>query len=146
MACMLSPILTLAVVGLQGKNMAQAVGLANMIRQLGGAVGIALLNVYITHQNALIKGSMLGFVTDYNNTSADRISGLTQNFLNAGYAQGDAEKLAYKMIDAAVYKQQALVSYDKGFMMVAVCMLICIPIVLMIRYKKDDKSKVIDEH
>ena len=146
MACMLSPILTLAVAGLQGKNMAQAVGLANMIRQLGGAVGIALLNVYITHQNALIKGSMLGFVTDYNHTSADRISGLTQNFLSAGYAQVDAENLAYKMMDAAVYKQQALVSYDKGFMMVAVCMLICVPIVLMIRYKKEVKVKVLDEH
>ena len=41
MAFMMSPILSLAVGGLKGKEMTQAVGLANMIRQLGGAIGIA---------------------------------------------------------------------------------------------------------
>lgn len=48
MAFMMSPILSLAVAGLSGKDMSQAVGLANMIRQLGGSVGIALINVFLT--------------------------------------------------------------------------------------------------
>ena len=146
MAFMLSPILTLAVAGLEGKYMAQAVGLANMIRQLGGAVGIALINVYITNQNALMRGNLLGYVSDYNNLSTDRFSALTQNFLRSGYSQGEAESLAYKMMDMAVYKQQALVSYDKGFVMVAVCMLICIPIVFLIRYKKAEKPAAVADH
>jgi len=146
MAFMMSPILSLAVAGLHGKNMAQAVGLANMIRQLGGAIGIALLNVYISHQNALIKGSMVGYITQYDNASSDRISLMTQNFLNAGYAPSEAEELAYRMIDGAVAKQQALVSYDKGFIMVAVCMLVCIPVVLLIRHNKKQKPKAVSDH
>lgn len=146
MAFMMSPILSLAVAGLQGKDMAQAVGLANMIRQLGGAIGVALLNVYIVHQNALIKGSMLGYVTPYNDISTDKIAGLTQNFLSAGYAPGDAEALAYKMMDNSVTRQMALVSYDKGFMIVAVSMVVCIPIVLLIRYKKGVKQKAVADH
>ena len=147
MAFMMSPILSLAVAGLQGKDMAQAVGLANMIRQLGGAFGIALLNVYLTHQNAEITANMIGYVSESNPISADRLSTFTQNFIGAGYSQLDAEKLAYKMLDGAVFRQQALVSYDKGFMMVAVCMLICIPIVFAIRHKKSGgPGKVISDH
>jgi len=42
--------------------------------------------------------------------------------------------------------QQALVRYDKGFVMVAVCMLICIPIVFLIRYKKAEKPAAVADH
>lgn len=146
MAFMISPILSLAVAGLQGKDMTQAVGLANMIRQLGGAVGIALLNVYLARQNSLIRGNMLSYVTDYNNTSTDRIASLTQNFTSSGYAPADAEALSYKMMDLAIFKQQALVSYDKGFMIVALSMVVCIPVVLLIRYDKKKKAKAVSDH
>lgn len=146
MACMMSPILTLAVSGLQGKDMAQAVGLANMIRQLGGSVGIALINVLLTNKNAEVRGNMLGYITDYNQIAADRINGLTQNFVAKGYSLQDAESLANKSMEGILFKQQALVSYDQGFFIVGLLILICIPVVLLIRYKKSDAAPVADGH
>ena len=146
MAFMMSPILSLAVAGLQGKDMAQAVGLANMIRQLGGAIGIALLNVYLNKQNAVIRGNMIGYITESNSLATDRVNAFTQNFIGAGYSQPDAQNLAYKMMESVVYKQQALVSYDKGFMMVAVCMLVCIPIVLLLRHQKGKAMGAVADH
>ena len=146
LAFMMSPILSLAVAGLRGKDMAQAIGLANMIRQLGGAVGIALINVFLVNKNAEVRGSMLGYVTDYNNASTDRIAGLAQNFMSKGYSAEDAQTLAYKTMDGMVFKQQALVSYDQGFFVVGILILFCIPIVLFIRYKKQEKTKAISDH
>jgi len=146
MGFMMSPIISLAVAGLRGKDLAQAVGLANMIRQLGGAVGIAFINLYITHQNALIKGSMLGYVSEFSNVSAERFSAFTQNFLSLGYSQGDAESLANRMMDNIIFKQQAIASYDKGFFMVGISILIGIPAVLLIRYKKAEKVKAVSDH
>ena len=146
MAFMMSPILSLAVAGLQGKDMAQAVGLANMIRQLGGSVGIALINLFLTNRNADIRGTMIGNVSQYNEASSSRIAGLVQNFLSKGYSQDQAEAMAYKMMDGAVFKQQAIVSYNQGFFMVGTLILCCIPIVLMIRYKKTAKATVVADH
>ncbi|MEI6509225.1 MAG: MFS transporter, partial [Bacteroidota bacterium] len=146
MGFMMSPIISLAVAGLRGKDLAQAVGLANMVRQLGGAVGIAFINVYLSHQNAVIKGNMLSYVTEFSNVSAERIAAFTQNFLSMGYAQGDAESLASKMMENIVFKQQAIASYDKGFFIVGLSILIGIPIVLMIRYKKAEKVKPVNDH
>jgi len=146
MAFMMSPILSLAVADLRGKDLAQAIGLANMIRQLGGAVGIALINVYLTHKNADVRGSMLGYITDYSDASTSRIAALTQNFASKGYSLEDAQALAYKTMDGMVFKQQALVSYDQGFFMVGMAILVCVPVVFMIRYKKGAKAKMVSDH
>ena len=146
LAFMMSPILSLAVAGLRGKDMAQAIGLANMIRQLGGAVGIALINVFLTQKNAEVRGSMLGYVTDYSGASTERIAGLTQTFVSKGYDLENAQALAYKTMEGMIFKQQALVSYDQGFFMVGISILICIPIVFLIRYKKGAPAKPIADH
>jgi DHA2 family multidrug resistance protein len=146
MAFMMTPILSLAVAGLKGKDMAQGIGLANMIRQLGGAVGIALINVYLTRENAEIRGSMLGYITDYGTASTERIAALTQNYLSKGYSLIDAQSLAYKTMEGILFKQQAMVSYVHGFFIVGVSILICIPVVLLIRYKKGVAPKVASDH
>ncbi len=146
LAFMMSPILSLAVAGLRGKDMAQAIGLANMIRQLGGAVGIALINVFLIHKNAEIRGSMISYITEYNNTSSDRVTALTQNFISKGYSLEDAQVLTYKTLEGVLFKQQALVSYNQGFFMVGLAILICIPIVFLIRYKKGVAAKPIADH
>lgn len=146
MAFMMSPILSLAVSGLSGKDMTQAVGLANMIRQLGGSVGIALINVFLTNKNAEVRGTMIGHVNQYDGASTERIASFTQNFISKGYSPGDAEIMAYKMMENLVSKQQALVSYNQGFFMVGMLILICIPIVLLIRYKKGEKAQMVSDH
>ena len=146
MAFMMSPILALAVGGLKGKDMVQAIGLANMIRQLGGAVGIALINLYLTSLNAQIRGNMISHINTYDTVSSDRVSTMTQNFSNMGFAPDEAQAMAYKAIEGALFKQQALVSYNQGFLMVGFVILICIPVVLMIRYKKGEKTKAIADH
>jgi len=146
MAFMMSPILALAVGGLKGKDMVQAIGLANMIRQLGGAVGIALINLYLTSLNSQIRANMIGYINPYDTASSDRLSSLTQNFSNMGYAPDEAQSLAYRSLEGALFKQQALVSYDQGFLMVGFVILICIPVVLLIRYKKGVKAAVVADH
>lgn len=146
LAFMMSPILSLAVGDLKGKDMAQAVGLANMIRQLGGAVGIALINLYLINKNAQLRGNMLGYINIYDTVSADRISVLTQNFVASGHSLQESESLAYKLLEGALYKQQSLVSYNQGFLTVGFVILLCVPIVLFIRHKKTKKAVVINDH
>lgn len=140
MAFMMSPIISLAVGGLTGKDMAQAVGLANMIRQLGGSVGIALINVFLTNKNAEVRGNMLGYVSQYNDATQERLAMFTQNFVSKGYSLIDAEALAHRTLEGMVFRQQALVSYNQGFFMVGCLILLCIPVVFLIRYKKGMKA------
>lgn len=147
MACMMSPILSLAISGLQGKDMAQAVGLSNMIRQLGGSVGIALINVFLVNKNAEVRGNMLSYVTDYSQQTQERMMGIKQSFLMKGYSLQEAETLANKSLEGIIFKQQALLSYVQGFYVVGISILLIIPVVLLIRYQKPSgAAKVVDAH
>ncbi len=139
LAFMMSPILALAIGGLQGRDMTQAVALANMIRQLGGALGIALINVYLTHIVAENRGNMLSYINPYDANTNERLNAMKQNFLARGYDMQQATDLAHRMMEGNLFKQYTLVSYNQGFMMVGVVILICIPITLLIRYKKPNK-------
>jgi DHA2 family multidrug resistance protein len=147
MACMMSPILSLAISGLQGKDMAQAVGLSNMIRQLGGSVGIALINVFLINKNAEVRGNMLSYVTDYSQQTQERMMGIKQSFMLKGYSLQEAEMLANRSMEGVIFKQQALLSYVQGFFVVGISILLIIPVVLLIRYKKPSGgAKVVDAH
>ncbi|MEO8762338.1 MAG: MFS transporter, partial [Bacteroidia bacterium] len=146
MAFMMMPVLTLAVAGLKGKDLAQATGLSNMLRQLGGAIGVALVNIYLDHQNADIKNDMITNVTDYSSMTSDRLSSFTQMFSSAGYSTDDAAKAANMMMDGIVSKQQLLLSYDHGFMMLGLVVLLCAPVILLIKYKKGEKLEAVSDH
>ncbi|MEN9700386.1 MAG: hypothetical protein RLZZ301_1584 [Bacteroidota bacterium] len=144
MACMMAPIISLAIVGLKGKDMTQAVGLSNMIRQLGGSFGIALINVFLTQDNATMRGSLLPYISEHTQAASERLAALKQNFLSRGYSVSEAEALAVKMLDGAVQRQQALLSYVHGFYVVAFLILLIIPVVLLVRYQKPKKEEAPD--
>ena len=145
-AFMMMPILTLAVAGLKGKDLAQATGLSNMLRQLGGAIGVALINIYLDHQNADIRNNMVSNISNYNSSTTDQIAGFTQTFSAAGYSTDDAAQTANMMVDGMLSKQQMLLSYDHGFMMLGLTVLLCTPVILLIKYKKGEKLAAVSDH
>jgi DHA2 family multidrug resistance protein len=146
MAFMMSPILTIAVQGLNPRDMPQAIGLSNMIRQLGGSVGIALINVYLTHANASIRGDMIGYINHYRDAVSERIQMLVQTFVSKGYSLTEAEAMANQTMDIALTKQQTIVAYNHGFFAIGCLILVCIPVVLLVRYSKENKVKVAGGH
>ena len=57
------PLINQAVVGLQPKEYASGIALNNMIRQLGGAFGIAIANNYIANHYAQHRSDLVSNLT-----------------------------------------------------------------------------------
>src|SRR6185437_6532141 len=125
------PAMSLSVSGLRGADLAQGTGLANMLKRLGNAIGIAAINIYLDHQNANVGHAMAGYINNFNPASAERIQAFKQFFISAGYATDVALQAAYQMLEKEVVQQQLLVSYDHGYMMMGIVILVCIPIILL---------------
>lgn len=134
-AFVMVPIMSMALSGLRGKDLAQATGLSNIMRQLGSATGVALMGTYLNHENAFIRNNMISYVNIYSNIASEKIAAYSQNFLSAGYSTDDANKAAIQMIDNGLSKQQQLVCYDNAYMGVGLIFLICIVLILFIRNK-----------
>jgi DHA2 family multidrug resistance protein len=105
-----------------------------------------LINVFLTAKNSEVRGSMLGYINQYDEVSSNRIQLMTQNFIAKGYSTIEAEALSNKTMEGFLFRQQAMVSYNQGFFMVGCLILICIPVVLLIRYKKTAKASVVADH
>jgi DHA2 family multidrug resistance protein len=140
---MMIPMMSLALAGLRGADLAQGTGLTNLVKRLGSVIGIALLNIYLDHQTAHVGNAMASHVTQYNSLANERIQSFKQLFVSAGYATDRAMKAAHQMMGTLITKQQQLVSYDHGyFLMGILLLLICVPIILLLKTaKKNEKKK-----
>lgn len=85
---------------------------------------------------------MISYINPYNSIATERVAAFTQTFLSAGYSPDDATHAAYQILDSSMSKQQVLVSYDNAYMYVGVAILVCIPIILLIKKKKNDSGEL----
>ena len=140
-AFLMIPIMSMALSGLRGKDLAQATGLSNIMRQLGSAIGIALMGTYLNNESAFVRSNMIGNVNNYNTMVSEKLAGYSQTFFNAGYTVEDANRLAYQILDSGLTKQQQLVCYDNAYMTVGLLFLVCIPLILLIKNKKNNSNE-----
>jgi DHA2 family multidrug resistance protein len=96
------------------------------------------MGIFINNQNALVKSNMISYINPFNAIATERVAAYSQNFISAGYSPEDATHAAYQLIDLSLSRQQQLVSYDNAYMYVGMAILVCIPIILLIRKKKID--------
>lgn len=135
------PIMSLSIGGLRGADLAQGTGLSNMLKRLGNAIGIAVLNIYLDHQNAQVGNALSAHITIYNPLVRERLQAFRHFFFLAGYATNDTMKAAYQLLEELVYRQQILISFDHGYFMMSIVILICIPLILLIRPTAEQSQK-----
>lgn len=142
------PIMTMALAGLRGTELAQATGLSNIMRQLGSAIGVALINIYLEHEKSMVRGNMVGHINQYNEIASERVAGIAGTFSAAGYPPDESMEASYKMVDQLLTKQEYLVSYNHVYIAAALFLLVSIPIIFMIRSprKNDDTGQDMSMH
>ena len=130
----------IAVGTLRGKDLAQATGLSTMTRQLGGAIGVAIISIYTTGNVAYVRSNLVGHISAYNTATQERMALLTQHFVSAGFASDEAPAAAHQMLDNSITSQQILLSYNHGFITFAFLFALCIPVILLIKTPKGKQA------
>ena len=80
----LVPVSALATAGLPASRTAGASGLFNMMRNLGGSIGIALLGALLTVRERFHSNRIGEAVSVYNPLTQERLAGVTQRFVASG--------------------------------------------------------------
>lgn len=130
------PLINQAVVGLKPQEYPAGIALNNMIRQLGGAFGIAIANNYIAHNYAQHRTDLVSNLTQGSYELTNHVSSLTQNFIAKGSDSLTAASKAYAMVNGAVDKQAYYLSYLDTFRLIAIFFVLVIPLVVFLRTKK----------
>jgi MFS transporter, DHA2 family, multidrug resistance protein len=97
--------------------MKDASGLINLMRNVGGAIGLALLSTILTHQTAVHYADLAAAVTITNPQSQGMLEGLTQMMAAGGVA--DPEGAARKAMGSMLHRQASTLSFGDAFMFLA---------------------------
>ncbi|MCL5266732.1 MAG: DHA2 family efflux MFS transporter permease subunit [Bacteroidetes bacterium] len=143
MAFIFTPLNTLSLSDIPRERMAQASGLFNVIRQIGGSFGVAIMGTLLTDRTI--------FHTTVYGQAVSKASPVTQSVLLGlqGFAQqalGSTVSLASTRADALLaynISQQAFVSaVDDDFLVAAMITVLCVVPILFLRYKKPVGERV----
>ncbi|MBK7431766.1 MAG: DHA2 family efflux MFS transporter permease subunit [Bacteroidetes bacterium] len=140
------PLTTLALGSLKPENIAQGTGLNNMMRQLGGSFGVALVTTFIHLRQAHHRSDLIEHINPYNPAFNERFQAYYHNFLSKGFDPAKAEQLTYKAIDLTVVKQTYLMTYMDAFWFIGVFFITCIPLLYLQRFNRSAKISAADAH
>jgi DHA2 family multidrug resistance protein len=130
------PLINQAVAGLKPNEYAAGISLTNMIRQLGGAFGIAVANNYATTRAAQHRSDLLSNITAENPLFQQRWQGLSQTMAQKTGQLIESGNIAYKQIDLMVTKQAYYLAYLDTFRLVSIIFILIFPFVFLIKTHK----------
>jgi DHA2 family multidrug resistance protein len=115
-ALAMTPLSAVAVVGISKEEAGDASGLFNMTRNLGGAVGTAVLETYFTKREQYHSFIINAHVSLYDPATQARLTGLQHYFmLNGSGNLADAMTRAVEAVGAAIKEQAVIMGYADCF-------------------------------
>ncbi|MBR0874001.1 multidrug efflux MFS transporter [Bradyrhizobium tropiciagri] len=126
-ALVLAPLSAVTTAGIELENASSASALFNMMRNLGGAVGIALLQTLLTKREQFHSNVLTQQVSLFDEATRTRIAQLTQYFMNHGIAnQFDATRRALVAIGKIVQKQSYILAFSDTFYLLGVALIVAL--------------------
>jgi DHA2 family multidrug resistance protein len=133
-ALILTPLSAVATAGIEAENAGSASGLFNMMRNLGGAVGIALLQTFLTKREQYHSNVLMQSVSLLAQATRTRIEQLTQYFVSHGVIdRADASQRALVAVGHIVQKQAFILAFSDTFYLLGATLIVALIAALLLK-------------
>ena len=127
------PLTTVSMATIAPERMGYATSLFNLMRNIGGGVGIAITGTMLARQRQSFSAMMGERLTIYDPATQTMLSQLKAGFIAAGADAATATNRAYYALSGMLQRQAAMVSFVTIFRGLGFLFLILIPLVLLMR-------------
>ncbi|BCM93255.1 multidrug export protein EmrB [Abditibacteriota bacterium] len=128
-----TPINLAAFSTLKGPEIPQGASMLNLMRQLGGSFGIAVLGTFVTNQTQVHRADLVSNVYRGNPAFDSMYNGLIANFQARGFDLPTAQSAALSLIDRTVQTQAQVLSFANAFLLIGICIMLVSPCVFLLR-------------
>ena len=118
------PLSTITPGLIEREQAGSASGLFNMLRNLGGSVGIAILSTLFTMREQFHSAKLGEGVTVYSQAVQERLLNLTMFFTSKGYDPKSALEKAVGAVDFTVRKQASVMAFNDCFYFVSIALVL----------------------
>jgi DHA2 family multidrug resistance protein len=142
MALLFVPLTTVTMASIPPERMGNATSLFNLMRNIGGSIGIAVTATIVSRQRQSV-GAILGeHVTALDPGTQGVLTRLKAAFMAAGADAVTASERAYAALSGLLARQASMVSFVMLFRMLGILFLLMIPLVLIMRRPKKGSAAV----
>ncbi|MEK1865022.1 MAG: MDR family MFS transporter [Rhizobium leguminosarum] len=133
-ALVFTPLSAIATAGIEQENAGSASALFNMMRNLGGAVGIASLQTFLSKREQFHSNILTNSVSVFEEATRDRIARLTGYFMSHGVSdQALASHKAVVAIALKIRKQANIMAFSDTFFLLGVALVVALLATLLLR-------------
>jgi len=143
LALLFVPLNAMAVAGLHPRDIPQGVALNNMMRQLGGSFGIAIINNYLAHRVAIHRTDVISNIYTGSPQLNERFNQIYQGLQSKLPVIANLQQQTYQIIELSVMKQTFLLSYLDAFLYSTLFILISFPLILFTRRSRIKNKEVL---
>ncbi|GAB3951079.1 DHA2 family efflux MFS transporter permease subunit [Spirosoma harenae] len=134
------PLINQSVSTLEPRQMPTGIAIVNMMRQIGGAFGVAITNTYVTQRTAVHRGDLVSNLQPGEMLTTERLNTMTQALVARGVNALDAMTGAYKNLDQIISRQALMISYLDTFRLAGLFFLVSFPLLFLLKNKKMDAA------
>jgi DHA2 family multidrug resistance protein len=127
------PLTTVAMDAIPRERMGNATSLFNLMRNLGGSIGIAVTGTLLARKSQAYTSVLGGHVDAYSTRAQQMLEGLKQSFIAAGSDPVTAAQRAYAAMFGIVQRQATMVAFVDVFRLLGVMFLLLLPLILIMK-------------
>jgi MFS transporter, DHA2 family, multidrug resistance protein len=135
------PLTTSTMGTLAREQIGNATGIFNLMRNLGGSVGIASITTFVARTAQSNQNVMSAHTSQFNPVFQQRLAEL-QSILSAKVGASEAARQARGILYQLFSQQAELTSYIHNFRLVGLVCLVCAPMVLLFKRVRSSNGEV----
>src|SRR6202453_563793 len=135
------PISTLNYVGVPRNKFNQVSGISNFMRNIGGAIGVSMLNNFITRQGQMHRAALTAHTNHANPFFERQLNAMTQNFVAMRASAGEASHRALPQLSGQVDPRADALGFLNSFWVPGFLVMLLTPLPFIMRRASPEEAK-----
>lgn len=127
------PLTNATVAGLPMRSIGQGTGLFNLMRQLGGSLGIAIMATMLSRLTKVEKAVLTDHVGNADPATLERLALLTRGLIARGTDAVVAKQQALQVLDQQISAQASVLAFSRLYLVSGILLVAALPLLLFWR-------------
>ncbi len=136
LAMIFVPLTTVTLSTISREEMGNATGMFNLLRNIGGSVGIAIAATLLARYNQFYQNVLVSHISPLNQAFRIKQGIIKAGLIAKGMNPFAADKASLSAIYGIVRREAGILSYNRIFFIVGLAFLVIIPLLLLLKKQK----------
>ncbi|HEV2350994.1 MAG TPA: DHA2 family efflux MFS transporter permease subunit [Terriglobia bacterium] len=142
LAFLFVPLTTATMSPISPERMGNATSIFNLMRNIGGSVGIAAVTTMIARREQFHTNILGAHINPYDPATKMTMAGLSHYMVSRGMDSATAQHRTYAALFGMVQRQAAMQSFVEAFWLLGIIFLLIVPLIFIMRKPKSHGAEV----